>query len=253
MLVLPSDATSDDHHYDGSGVRLDVGDDADDIGTGADGGSSLVSGLLAASAFEQGELLALGRTELATSEDRRRWEASRASSARRLAPPPGRGAKQLAALARAHTQLIVCGGCSALVCLQAARTAARRGDRDKLAPRNGCSACSVHRKRGATLKMQEGAARGVLEGRRVIVRRPRQREGGIVLRTLPPDLAAAHAHAALVLTYARVGGGGACGGGGGGSTRGDGARGDERPSGATAARDEQHEEQQRLGGESLAP
>ena len=34
MLVLPSGATSDDHHYDGSGVRLDVGDDADDTETG---------------------------------------------------------------------------------------------------------------------------------------------------------------------------------------------------------------------------
>ena len=100
MLVLPSGATSDDHHYDGSGVRLDVGDDAGDIGTGADGGSSLMNGLLAASAFEQGELLALGRTELATSEDRRRWAASRASGGWPRGPPPGRGAKQLAALPR---------------------------------------------------------------------------------------------------------------------------------------------------------
>ena len=113
--ALPSGATSDDDHHDGSGVRLDVGGDADDTETGADGGSSLMSALLAASAFEQGELLALGRTEMATSEDRQRWAARRASSARRLAPPPGRGARQLAALARAHSQLIVCGGCAALV------------------------------------------------------------------------------------------------------------------------------------------
>ena len=32
--VLPSGATSDADHHDGSGVRLDVGDDADDTETG---------------------------------------------------------------------------------------------------------------------------------------------------------------------------------------------------------------------------
>ena len=182
------------------------------IESGGYGFDELAGALLSAAAFRMGKRITLKSVRLASSEDRARWAARRASGARYLAPAPGTGEKQRAALVRAHRQLIVCGTCASLVDLQAARRAAGRDERDALAASDGCSACSRHRRPGRVRLMQLRAARDVLAGSRIIVRRPRVVEGGIVLRRLPPDLAAAHAHAALVLMRARVGGGGARGG-----------------------------------------
>ena len=98
---------------------------------------------------------------------------------------------------------IVCATCAALVDLQAARKAARRAGRDKLAESDGCTTCGVYRRRQRVREVQERMAVGLIEQRRVLVLRPATAAGGVDTWALAPPLAAAHARAALALLRAR--------------------------------------------------
>ena len=110
-------------------------------------------------------------------------------------PRQGTSASTHTALAsRAHMQTIVCSMCDSLVCLQAARAAARRRRDVTLAAADGCYSCSRHGRCARWTSSQRAMAEAVLDGRRVLVERPAAVKGRMPQRMLPRAVARAHAN-----------------------------------------------------------
>jgi hypothetical protein len=105
--------------------------------------------------------------------DREWWRLRRVSVPWSARPRRGEDEGTLEALAQAHANTIICGGCEfALVDLLSARAAARRAGRSRLAAADGCSACGAHARPGRLLETQLRMARDVLAGERTLLARP---------------------------------------------------------------------------------
>ena len=133
------------------------------------------------------------QVERAGVEGMKRWAAARAryhSYGSRHKPGHAPGTLRALVLAHGHTILCRTSGCCALVDLQAARAAARRGERGHFDDADGCYRCSVHYRPARFKQGQQAMVQAVAAGTRVLVERPETAAARIDLWLMMPAAAA---------------------------------------------------------------